>query len=268
MVTLIYHGNSIGPIVKRIASESGDTIRAIQDTALPARIEGTVIRWDSRARVLADKTLNTVEAVKLSKDKKAARIAMAGLCPTTWTKFSTVQYPALFRPMKHFAASKFFVCKDQQEGIRATKRCGFQRWYASPIIQKKLEYRVFVFQGHILKVVRRFHKDPTQVAWNIANGGGSVKVSKKNWPIAVCRQAILAGRRIGLDWFAADVIVDNDDKPYVLELNTAPGLQKDMTIEMLAYIFSWAGENPPPADNPLTGSTWQEFIHPGLRDEA
>lgn len=270
MVTLLFHGRTLGYICQRIAAHSKGQIQALSDRSpLPPKVEGTLIRWDSIARLDADYTINSAEAVRLSRNKKESRIRMRGICPITWTSWLRERmlftYPCLVRGKRHFAAQKFYVCQNLKEVEVALKRSGYQNWYISPIIQKKLEYRVFIFQGHALKVVRRYHEDPTQIAWNIANGGKSVRLKRESWPIPVVKAAIEAGERLGLGWFAADIIVDAQDKSYVLELNTAPGLERDETITALAKTCKWAGKNPPIVGS-AQGEVWSELIHPAVKE--
>jgi len=242
MVTLLYHSKQIGYICKRIADTNPEKLRAVCDKTLPNAMMdyGTIVRWDSVHPLGAHKTINTAEAVTLSRNKHDSRFKLLDLCPTTWDDASYLEYPCLIRPKKHFAAHKFFVVKTKLEAKRAIKRCG-RGWYASPLIDKKLEYRVFVLNGKAFKMVRRFHTDPNQVAWNIANGGTSVRIMKESWPANVATIAVEAGKLLGLDWYAADVIVDQAGKPYVLELNTAPGLARDLTITNLAKLFVKCG---------------------------
>lgn len=238
MITILYHALANGRVVRRIAAASQGAIRLLCDKeALPHKVDGTLVRWDSTARLPADRTINSADATKLSRDKKAARIALKGLCPTTWTRLNDVQTPCVVRPKKHFAANNFFVCRTRAEVAKAIKQCGYQRWYATALIDKAFEYRVFCFNGEVFKVVRRFHHDPNVVAWNIANDGKVKRILKKHWPEAVTVAAIDAGKRLGLDLYAADVIVDKQDKPYVLELNTAPGLDRDQTLELYAEML-------------------------------
>jgi len=265
MVTLLYHSRSVGYVCKRIATNSGGKISAVCDRMnLPARLDGTIIRWDSYVPLQADRTINTREAILLSRNKKAARLAMRELSPTTWIRYRDLGYPCLIRPKRHYAARNFFICHNRGEAWRVIQR-RYRRWYASPIIAKKFEYRVFVFQGYVTKVVRRFHDDLEQVAWNIANGGRSARLKHESWPIDCVKKVILAGRRLTLDWFAADVMVDDAGRSFVSELNTAPGLQRDTTIKNLSKIFIWAGEHEVPPLNDLMGDTWKSYIHPALQ---
>ena len=261
MVTLLYHGQAIGYICKRIAKISNNTIQAVCDKdQLPDKIDGTLIRWDSAKELTADVTINTASAVRLSRNKKRSRIKLEGLCAPTWFSLADLRYPCLVRPKHHYAAHKFFVCVNAIAAKRAIFRCGYRRWYASPVIDKKLEYRIFVFQGYVVKVVRRFHNDSSQLAWNIANGGRSVRLKHESWPIESVKKAILAGERLGLAWYAADVIVDMDGQSHILECNTAPGLQRDATINMLSNVFV-SNERL----NEEIGHTWKTLLHPALR---
>lgn len=269
MISLMFHGRTIGYICQRIATHSKGKIVALSDSSpLPPKIEGTLIRWDSKVRLAADRTINTAEAVALSRNKRDTRLKLTGLCPPTWTSWlhqrKEYTYPCLVRTKRHFAAQGFYVCQNLKEVEAALKKCGYQHWYISPIIKKVQEYRVFVFQGCCLKVVRRYHDDPTQVAWNIANGGKSKRLKRESWPIPIVKAAIAAGQRINLGWYAADVIVDAEGRPYVLELNTAPGLERDETIVALAKTCKWAGQNEPPPQ--AVGETWLDLIHPAVKE--
>lgn len=239
MITLLYHARTNGYVCQRIARASRGSIKAVSDRIpLPAKFKGTLVRWDSRAKVGADQTINTSESVTLSRNKRESRTKLVGLCPPTWTEINQIQYPCVIRPRRHFGGLNFHVCQTKQEAASAIKRCGFRRWYASELIKKEHEYRVFVFKGDVLKIVRRFHDDPEVVAWNIANGGRSVRVIEKHWPKDVVKVAVEAGKRIGLDLYAADIVVTKEGQPFVLELNTAPGLGRDQTIELMAEVIT------------------------------
>lgn len=268
MTTLLYHARTNGVICRRIAAHAPN-IQVLGDKELEENnLTGLVIRWDSRHRVTSDETINTAEAVKLSRHKSASRRALGNLAPTTWFQLADCRYPCIVRPRRHHAAKKFFVCQNEIELRRAVRRCG-KDWYASRVINKSLEYRVFVFQDHVIKIVRRFHPDPDAIAWNIANGGRSIRVRKESWPVNVAEAAVLAGRTLGLDWFAADIVIDADGgTPYVLELNTAPGLEQEGTLKLLARLFKRVktiSQNTAIPQDTMTGNTWQHLIHPALR---
>lgn len=258
MVTILFKGTSVGYICKRIAATNPQKIKAVHESARTgSQISGLLLRWDSKAQQAAQKTLNSAAAVILSRDKRASRLAIDGLCPTTWTKSTeTPTFPCLVRPRRHHAAVGFNVCNTIVQYRKAIKRYGLGRWYASPIIKKAKEFRVFVFQGRCIKVARRYCDDPNQIAWNIAVGGKTVRIKKESWPLMAIEKAIKATVRLGLDYAAVDVIVDAAGTVYVLEANTAPGLDREETIKKLGQYLVWAETNPtPPAivwSGPLT----------------
>lgn len=257
MITLLHHARTNGYVCDRIARVSNGHIQSVSDKSPVAEVEGTLIRWDSRLAVQAGKTINTAEAVTLSRNKCDSRAALEGLCPETWFRIQDVTLPCILRPKRHCAAERFHVCRTPAELRLAARR--YQRWYASPIIRKTHEYRVFVFQDHVVKIVRRYHSNPEELAWNAGNGGSSKRVLRTSWPIDVAKIAIEAGRRLGLSWYAADVIKDTE-RSYVLELNTAPGLCRAETIQLLADLFS--SDLKPKACK--LGETWKSLIHPAL----
>jgi glutathione synthase/RimK-type ligase-like ATP-grasp enzyme len=124
---------------------------------------------------------------------------------------------------------------------------------------------VFVFQGRAIQVARRYCDDPNQIAWNIAVGGKTVRVKRESWPLEAVKYAIQAAVKLGLDYAAMDVIVDETNQPYVLEANTAPGLDRDETIKRLGQLFIWAEGNPAPAPINWTGNLTVKLMrHPAL----
>ena len=260
MVTILYKGESVGYICKRIAATNPTKIRAVQEDARTgSQINGLLLRWDSKAPQAAQKTLNTAEAIRLCRNKRESRLKFAGLCPptiTSRTQLGSLTYPALIRPHHHYAAKGFHVVSNELQASKVIKRLGVGKWYASPIIKKSKEFRVFVFQGRCVQVARRYCDDPNQIAWNIAVGGKTVKVRRENWPLTAIKFAIEATKRVGLDYAAVDVIIDQEGNPFTLEANSSPGLDREETIKKLGKLLVWAEthEAPPAIDwnQPLT----------------
>lgn len=241
MTTILYHARGTGAIARKIAAVSGGKIQAICDKVLPQqKLDGTLVRWDSKAQLDADVTINSAEAVKLSRNKRESRMVLAGLCPETWVRKDLIKYPCVVRPKRHFGGQKFFLCKSLLEVKAAIKRCGGAgRWYAAKFIEKTSEYRVFVFNEKAFKVVRRYRDDgDVTQPWNAHNGGKSARVKKEHWPTTVVRNAETATGKLGLQLAAMDVIVDAAGEAFVLEANTAPGLERQKTINKFAEILS------------------------------
>ena len=222
-----------------------------------------IVRWGSRWEGAADAVINSTEAVSIARDKRESRRILSGICPTTWTLRGQIQVPCVIRPRRHHAANKFFVCRTQADIDLAIRRCG-PGWYASQLIEKAHEYRVFVLQGRVVCVSERFPADASAVAWNLAAGGRLINVKRKSWPIAACNASILAARRVGLDWTAVDVVTDRDGRALVLEVNTAPGLKNPYTMEQIAWALGSVAETPTLPALPASAADWQTLIHPSL----
>lgn len=239
MVTILYHARTNGYVCKRIAQVNPTVIEAICDkNELPTtHLHATLVRWDSKAELKADRTINSADSVRLSRNKRKSRLELdcAGLGPETWTHRADVVFPAVVRPKRHFGGHDFYLCENKEDLNVAIGKCGIGRWYASEFIEKISEYRVFVLNGETFKVIRRYRDDvDPKVPWNFHNGGKSIRVKKESWPKDVVKIAEKGLKTLGLQLAAIDVIMDKEGKPYVLEANTAPGLDRQKTIELFA----------------------------------
>jgi len=108
--------------------------------------------------------------------------------------------------------------------------------FYSRYIKKQDEYRVHVFKGTVIDVQRKALSktdasgnpvDPAQVDFrirNLANGFVFVR-NELNVPEQVFEQARRAVDAVDLDFGAVDVIWNTQRGAFVLEINTAPGLE-------------------------------------------
>ena len=251
----------------RVARQS-DSIQAIRDDQ-PVPNGGTIVRWGSVWPANGDvrRSINSVEAVAVAQNKIESRRRLGTLAPLTFFTQDTLpdptQMPLVIRPGKHHAGRRFFVCKTQRAVNHAIKICR-NPWYASVLIDKSREYRVFVCQGRIVTVSERFPVDEHAIAWNLAMGGRLLNVRYKDWPIPVCKTAVLAAEQLGLDWSAIDVMVGTGGNIFVCEANVAPGLRNPFTIQQIARVFTWIdGHDTAPAV--CERDRWQNLRHPALQ---
>lgn len=110
-------------------------------------------------------------------------------------------------------------------------------------VPKKYEYRVHIFNGQVLHTQRkaRSTKVPDEeVNWKIRNHGNGFifAINEDHTPNPqVTQEALKAVQAVGLDFGAADVIYNEGrDKAYVLEINTACGLE-GTTLEKYVEAF-------------------------------
>lgn len=98
-------------------------------------------------------------------------------------------------------------------------------------IPKKEEYRVHVFNGEVIHVSRKARRKDVpdeNVNWKIRNHNNGFIFQHENFELPdECNvQALLAVKDLGLDFGAVDIIWnDKQQKAYVLEVNTAPGIE-------------------------------------------
>lgn len=97
-------------------------------------------------------------------------------------------------------------------------------------VKKTQEYRVHVVQGKVIDQQRKARKKDVEdedVNWKIRNHDNGFIFMREgvDLPEVALEQASLAIDALGLDFGAVDLIYnEKQDKYYVLEVNTAPGL--------------------------------------------
>lgn len=97
-------------------------------------------------------------------------------------------------------------------------------------IPKDQEYRVHVMGEEAFYVQRKARKldvPDEQVNWRVRNHANGFIFQKDDFviPEGVKEEAIKAVEAVGLDFGAVDILTTKKGKVYVLEVNTAPGLE-------------------------------------------
>jgi len=97
-------------------------------------------------------------------------------------------------------------------------------------IKKSEEYRVHVHDGvafFVQRKARRLDVPKEKVNWKIRNHANGFIFAHKDlqYPEAIITESIKAVQSLCLDFGAVDVMVDHDGNPFVLEVNTACGLE-------------------------------------------
>lgn len=191
-------------------------------------ISGKTLRWGSVGELpISAEVLNKASGIRLTSDKGKFRrkLAEAGLAPALYTgsDLPKDRFPVLVRPNKHSRGDDFFVCNSAEEIIEARQSLE-EGSYTSEIIDKKEEFRVFIFKGRILSVLRKKPKDKTKIFWGCTDEGAFEYIGWGDWNLNLCDVAIKAWKLSTLDLCTFDIIQGKDGKFYVLENNTAPEL--------------------------------------------
>jgi len=212
-----------------------------------------LIRWGAPAKVAKKptKVLNRADAIQAASNKREALEAMrrAGikvpyiykdpLKPAAGDEVP-VSYPLLGRKDKHVGANDIILCLQGRDVERA-KAAGCTHF--SRYIPTKAEYRVHVFGDNIIKVSQKILTEPDLALqpWIRNLGAGyTFRQSETRLSGAARGMAIDAVAALGLTFGAVDIIIGDDDQPYILEVNTAPGLQTDTSLEAYTEQFKAA----------------------------
>ena len=107
-------------------------------------------------------------------------------------------------------------------------------------IKKDQEYRIHVAGGEVISVQRKARKydvPDDEVNWRIRNHGNGFVFARNEVeaPDEVTDVATRAVGAMGLDFGAADVVYTRDRKAFVLEINTAPGLEGTTLTDYVNY---------------------------------
>lgn len=267
------------------ASETGITVRTHNPIRRTRKREGPwpddtslIFRWGCTATIPVDcdRVVNRAEAIHLVNDKTRFRTILSehDLCPWTMTEpdspteGQTPYYPLIVRPRHHAQGRAFCVCHNLDDFDRATEYCG-AGYYASELINKVAEYRVFVVQGRVVWVAHKTPGNPDQVAWNVAQGGRFDNVRWGDWPLRAVKAAIQGFNLSGLDFGGVDVMMDEDGRAYIIEINSAPSQTSPYRISATAKAFDWIVQNDK-HHIPLIEDRgdWKKFIHPALSERA
>jgi glutathione synthase/RimK-type ligase-like ATP-grasp enzyme len=260
----LYHSKNCRSIVQNIATEIGVGARIVKDTEfVPPGTDHVVIRWNSKRVTKGLREVNTRDSVVLVDNKATTRTVLRHLAPRTVVRERSLFFPCIIRPYHHFGGKSFHLCRTPLDAKRAIARCG-KHWYASEVVDKLSEYRVFVLQGRVVSVTQKFAPADGGLAWNWGAGGTADHVVPKEWPIPVCVAALRGATQLGLDWVAMDVGYTKNGA-VIFEGNTAPGVKKHYTVNRIVRAFRWLVENPPlpPLVIPQE-PTWKNLIHPAL----
>lgn len=232
-----------------------------------------VFRWGCTSNVDAGVVVNTAEAIHLVNDKISFRklLQEKELCPQTWTydqDHGDMHWPVIVRPRKHAQGRKLYVCNNIAEFREAMNRCAGV-WYASSIVPKVAEYRVFIVQGRVVAVANKIPANPHAIAWNVAQGGSFENVNWDQWPLKAVKNSIKAFNLSGLDFGGVDVMVDAEGNTYVLEINSACSLTSDYRQECFAKAFDYIVEHGK-EHIPLVKAKggYRKFIHPAICEGA
>jgi len=244
MKTFIYPWNERSQGARALSEALGISRIKHQNSQFKGSPQRTVINWGASEvppEVAKCRVLNTAKAV----DAAASKRNFFQLMQSSANGPRTPEFTTNAETALEWAKAKQLVVARTKDRARSGTDIVFfdnldkfleARLYTK-YIKKKEEYRVHIVLGTVVtlqqKVLRQTDDagnpiDPDKVDFRIRNLSNGFIFQRNNLhpPKDVIVQAELAMRASGLDFGAVDVIWnEHQQKAYVLEINTAPGIE-------------------------------------------
>jgi len=220
---ILYHANSL------------DTGRALQralgiegGTEMPGTRYDRLIRWGNRGQIryLPRKVLNKAEAMNNAANKDRALRVMEenGVAHAPIVNAFNGNL-LLARKSEHQHGSGAYFITSQFD-FDTARRIGCTNFVE--FVPSKKEFRVHVIKGEPVFIYERVcPSNPNSL--NIRNDWNEERRTVSETPSVVVQEAIKAVNVMGLDFGAVDIGLSVGGRPYVWEVNTAPGLVNDDT---------------------------------------
>jgi len=185
--------------------------------------------------------LNTPKAIKETIDKYAFnKKLMAYGCPVAKTydykgimwlyQKNKVKLPLIARRNKTQGGNGLRVCLCKAQ-IAGAIRNGYT--FFKEYIKPKNEYRVHIFNNEPILTIRKEYRMTT----NVTRNGEEEHIIERGIKKGLIKTAKLAMTFSSLDFGAVDIIESEEGKFYILEVNSAPALNKRMRQPYLEKII-------------------------------
>jgi hypothetical protein len=154
---------------------------------------------------------------------------------------ANLKFPLFGRKLMH-REGKDIMPALQVEDIPLRMAAGAQ--FFTEYIPRQTEIRVWVYRRRHLASYQKVMRHPTQYKYfgcSYRNGFAFELMPAEQVNRAAVEQAAAAVDALGLDFGAADVLIGKDGLPYVLEVNTAPGVEgaRQSIVALADKIANW-----------------------------
>lgn len=166
-------------------------------------------------------------AGRINKFEELNKLQDAGiLVPYHSLDGSGLNFPILGRKFKHSKGRDIIPILQNDQEFQWRKAGGHSDFFVS-YIPRHTEYRVWAYRRQRLGVYEKVMARPkeySRIGANYQNGFSFQFVPAPGEEI--WRLGVNAVDALGLDFGAADILVDTQNRPWVLEVNTAPGQEE------------------------------------------
>lgn len=253
MIYIKFHsGYETGRNLLASLKDSGVNVRRFkQDSLNKLKKDDIVVRWGDSSDGEVDsvivnkgaKVLNQSLAIirNTNKLKSLEVFGKSGLnVPKIYTDKTKIKtFPVLGRDRHHHGGLDIVIINGNNHGNNNYNLIPDKDFYTGFLDSKK-EYRVHVFDGEIIRITRKVFrghdKDGNETEKGLIKndtfGWGHSNVDPENLLHSHGKAAIDVVKAIGLDFGAVDLLIDKNDVPYILEVNSSPRLN---TIGLEVY---------------------------------
>ena len=159
-----------------------------------------------------------------------------------WMHGHNPVFPILARKLSHVAGRDIILCRSPKGSRKALAR---GRAYFTQFIPSTTEFRIWVYRKRHLGTYEKILKYPWKkrgINRNYHNGYAFQLVTQASIPRSAVDIAIAAVAALKLDFGAVDILRGKNGQFFVLEVNTAPGVEGEgrQAIQSLAHrIARW-----------------------------
>jgi len=237
MTILLTYRRETSKTARRLAHTLAEHVRLSASTS--PHDADLIINWGA-PRVGSGLCLNHPDKTINARNKLAAThtFAEAGLpVKHPYSKDDDVPVPAMARKRFHQSARGLWVC-ETQDALTNAWRAGAD--YAQELINIKMEYRIHVFQGEIIRYCRKLPSvdNPGRIR-AIRYGWRFRGLRQERWRRSICRISKAALEALDLDFGAVDIATDTDGNNWLFEVNTAPGIDRSSLAVWVNALTNW-----------------------------
>ena len=221
------------------------------------------VRFSPRQGIINEKGAIESNANKLNA-LRIMRSAGVSIPPFETVKANAhrnIRFPLIGRTTNHQGGSGLTIVNNRRE-LRNDNRS--THWMEQIDIER--EYRVHVINETVIGVQKKvenpdFEGTPNTEIRNLANGWRFSLRDIGRVADDIKEAGLNAVTALGLDFGAADIVIDSDRNIYVLEVNSAPALEPESTLFNIyvdRFVVFYRGVEPEIPSSPETSSEEEE----------
>lgn len=211
-----------------------------------------LIRWGSQQPLPSGcrptRTLNSPDALSISADKLRSlqRMTEAGVLTPTFSSQATEARGWFDSSTTVFGRSRHGSCGRDIRIFHSADEvtpCELYTLY----VPNTREYRLHVFQGEVIRVQGKYLDHPDQHTNEFIKNHGQgfrFRAPEKQLNSDRIEAATAAVAALGLDFGAVDLLIGEDRRAYVLEVNSAPACSPLTARAYVERMADWLGVTP------------------------